>query len=171
MLRTFKYSTLAVALALTACTTTPTGPSVAVMPGNGKSFDQFNADDAVCRQYAGNQTSGAAADANNKAVESGVVGTLIGAAAGAAFGGHNAAGAGAGAGLIVGSAAGANQSQYGSYSVQRKYDIAYEQCMYTKGNSVPVQGQMHRTQPVYSQPPQATYAPPPPNTPPPPPPQ
>lgn len=164
MLRTFKYSTLAVALALAACTTTPTGPSVAVMPGTGKSFDQFNADDLVCRQYAGNQTSGAANDANNKAVESGVVGTLIGAAAGAAFGGHNAAGVGAGAGLIVGSAAGANQSQYGNYSVQRRYDIAYEQCMYTKGNSVPVQGQMHH----YNT--QATYAPPPPNTPPPPPP-
>jgi hypothetical protein len=167
MLRTFKYSTLAAALALTAltaCTTTPTGPSVAVMPGNGKSFDQFNADDAVCRQFAGNQTSGAAADANNKAVESGVVGTLIGAAAGAAIGGHNAAGVGAGAGLLVGGAAGANQSQYGSYSVQRRYDIAYEQCMYAKGNSVPVQGQSRH----YST---ATYAPPPPNTPPPPPPQ
>ena len=163
MLRNLKYTVLAAALVMTACTTTPTGPSVAVMPGNGKSFEQFNEDDAVCRQFAGNQTAGAAADANNKAVESGVIGTVIGAAAGAAFGGHNAAGVGAGAGLVVGSAAGAGESQHGTYSVQRKYDIAYEQCMYAKGNSVPVQGQMHH----YST--QATYAPPPPNTPPPPP--
>jgi hypothetical protein len=165
MLRTFKYTILVTALALTACTTVPTSPSVAVMPGNGKSFDQFNQDDVVCRQYAYNQNAGAAQAGNDKAVESGVVGTLIGAAAGAAIGGRNGAAVGAGGGLLLGSAAGANSSQYAGYSAQRRYDISYEQCMYTKGNSVPVQGQMHH----YSN--QATYAPPPPNTPPPPPPQ
>ena len=164
MLRTFKYSTLFAALLLAACTTVPTSPSVAVMPGSGKSFEQFNADDAVCRQFAYNQNSGAAQAGNDKAVESGVVGTLIGAAAGAAIGGRNGAAVGAGTGLLVGSASGANSSQYAGYSAQRRYDISYEQCMYSKGNSVPMAGQPRQ----YNQ---AAYVPPPPNMPPPPPPQ
>ena len=148
---------------MTACTTVPTSPSVAVMPGSGKSFEQFNYDDSVCRQYASNQNAGAAEAGNNKAVESGVVGTLIGAAAGAAIGGRNGAAVGAGTGLLVGSASGANSSERSGYSAQRRYDISYEQCMYAKGNSVPVSGQMrHESRPV-------TYAPPPPNMPPPPP--
>jgi outer membrane lipoprotein SlyB len=167
MLRTLKYSPLYAALLLAACTTVPTAPSVAVMPGSGKSFEQFNADDAVCRQYAYNQNAGTAQAGNDKAVESGVVGTLIGAAAGAALGGRNGAAVGAGTGLLVGSAAGANSSQYAGYSAQRRYDISYEQCMYSKGNSVPVAAQPRRyyySQPTYSQP---TYTPPPPNMPPP----
>jgi hypothetical protein len=168
MLSTGRYSPLFAALLLGACTTVPTGPSVAVMPGNGKSFEQFNADDAVCRQFAYNQNSGAAQAGNDKAVESGVVGTLIGAAAGAAIGGRQGAAVGAGTGLLVGSASGANSSQYAGYSAQRRYDISYEQCMYTKGNSVPTTGQMHRDnrQATYYAPP--PNMPPPPNTPPPP---
>ena len=154
-------SVLAATLVMAACTTAPTSPSVAVMPGSGKSFEQFNEDDGVCRQFATNQNAGAADAANNKAVESGVIGTLVGAAAGAALGGnHQGAAVGAGAGLLVGSAAGANASQYGSYSAQRLYDISYEQCMYAKGNSVPVAARTQRP----------AYAPPPPNMPPPPPP-
>lgn len=168
-------SAVVAAMTLAACASAPTSPSVAVMPGTGKSFEQFNQDDAVCRQYAGNQTAGAADAANNKAVESGVVGTLIGAAAGAALGGnHNAAAAGAGAGLLVGSAAGAGASQQGTYSAQRRYDIAYEQCMYAKGNSVPTAGVRRSPGYVAPPPPNAPppgYAPPPNYPPPPPPPQ
>lgn len=156
-------SVAAAALLMAACTTAPTSPSVAVMPGAGKSFEQFNADDGVCRQYAYNQNAGAAEAANDKAVESGVVGTVIGAAAGAALGGnHQGAAVGAGTGLLVGSAAGANASAYGGYNAQRRYDISYEQCMYAKGNSVPMAARMQR-------PAQPAYAPPPPNMPPPPP--
>jgi outer membrane lipoprotein SlyB len=124
------------------------------MPGSGKSFEQFNADDAVCRQYAGNQNSGTAQAGNDKAVESGIVGTLIGAAAGAALGGRQGAAVGAGTGLLVGSASGANSSQYAGYSAQRRYDISYEQCMYAKGNSVPAARQMRReNRQMYSAPP------------------
>lgn len=165
MLRTLKYPTLLAALALSACTTVPTGPSVAVFPGSGKSFEQFNDDDIVCRQYASDRNSGSAKSGNDKAVESGVVGTLIGAAAGAAIGGRQGAAVGAGTGLLIGSASGANDSYYAGNSAQRRYDISYEQCMYAKGNSVPVAGQMRRDNR------QPTYAPPPPNMPPPPPPQ
>ena len=41
---------------LGACATVPTGPSVMVLPGGGKSFEQFQADDAICRQWAYQQT-------------------------------------------------------------------------------------------------------------------
>jgi hypothetical protein len=32
------------------CATIPIGPSVMVLPGRGKTFEQFQRDDAVCRQ-------------------------------------------------------------------------------------------------------------------------
>ena len=34
------------------CATMPPGPSVLVMPGGGKSFEVFQADDASCRGWA-----------------------------------------------------------------------------------------------------------------------
>ena len=33
---------------LSACATVPTGPSVMVLPGSGRSFPQFQTDDANC---------------------------------------------------------------------------------------------------------------------------
>jgi hypothetical protein len=43
------------ALSGAACASSPTGPSVLVLPGTGKSFEQFRADDARCRQIAGRE--------------------------------------------------------------------------------------------------------------------
>ncbi|MGH8745811.1 MAG: hypothetical protein ACREUK_04915, partial [Burkholderiales bacterium] len=48
--------------AISACAALPTGPSVMAMPGSGKSFDEFRADDAVCRQFALEQSGGATAN-------------------------------------------------------------------------------------------------------------
>ena len=42
--------------AVAGCVQVPSGPSVMVLPGAGKSFDQFNYDDAVCRDWALRQT-------------------------------------------------------------------------------------------------------------------
>ena len=39
-------------LFLTSCSVMPTGPSILVLPGPGKNFDDFRADDLKCRQYA-----------------------------------------------------------------------------------------------------------------------
>ena len=36
---------------LNACSTLPSGPSVLVLPGTGKSFDQFRNDDLRCKQF------------------------------------------------------------------------------------------------------------------------
>lgn len=46
-----------VILFLGACTTVPLGPSVMALPGTGKTFEQFQVDDAVCRQWAAQQTA------------------------------------------------------------------------------------------------------------------
>ena len=43
---------LGVAAVIGGCASTPTGPSVMVLPGPGKTMDQFQADDARCRQIA-----------------------------------------------------------------------------------------------------------------------
>lgn len=153
------------ALALAgACATIPAGPSVMAMPGTGKSFDHFRADDADCRQYAASQV-GVTADqtAIDSGVRSAAVGTIVGALAGAAVGGHTGAGVGAGTGLIVGSVAGAGAAQSSGYSLQRRYDNAYVQCMYAKGDKVPVSGRFSAAQDApASPPPRYRPAPPPP---------
>lgn len=131
---------LLVSLTLAACATVPTGPSVMVLPGTGKSFEQFRGDETVCRQFALQQVGGATAqrNASDSAVTSAAVGTLVGAAAGTAVGGRGGAAVGAGGGLLVGSAAGADASQRSAYGTQRQYDNAFIQCMYAHGHRVPV---------------------------------
>ena len=167
MTRLLHLSPLVALLMLGACTALPTGPSVMAMPGSGKSFDQFRGDDADCRQFALGQVGGATA--NGTAVESGVksaaVGAAVGALAGAAMGGHQGASVGAGIGLLAGSAAGAGAGQASGYSLQRRYDNAYIQCMSAKGDRVPVSGRMTSgpAQAARPPPPPANaYAPPPP---------
>src|SRR5258706_16285480 len=99
----------AASLLLVACVSMPKGPSVMVLPGSGKSFDQFRYDDVECRQFADFQVGGKSASdiAADSAAKSAVVGTAIGAAAGAALGGRSGAAAGAGGGPLIRSAAGA----------------------------------------------------------------
>jgi len=148
------------ALALIAgCATIPEGPSVTVLPGTGKGFDQFRADDLDCRQYARQQVGGTTASqaATDSAVASAAVGTALGAAAGAAFDGRSGAAVGAGAGLLLGALAGSGAAQASGYSVQRRYDAGYQQCMYAKGHRVPVAA-------GYSLPPRSMLYPPPPPT-------
>lgn len=126
-------------LLLAGCASAPTGPSVLVLPGTGKNFDQFRNDEAMCRQYAAQQTGTSAEQAGVDAgVKSAAVGTVIGAAAGAAIGGRGGAAVGAGTGLVVGAAAGTDAARSSSYGTQRMYDNAYIQCMYSMGHRVPV---------------------------------
>jgi hypothetical protein len=110
---------LALAAVLAGCATTPPtpmGPSILVLPGSSKTFDQFKVDDNECRNYATTQTTG---DSN--------------------------------------------------ISLQRRYDYAYQQCMYARGHQVPSAVRYAPSGP--SAPAPAAGTPPPPaGTPPPPPP-
>jgi hypothetical protein len=115
-----------------------------VLPGTGKSFEQFQQDDGICRQWAEQQTGISAnkASASNTATGA-ILGTAVGAAAGAALGaaaGNPAVGAaaGAGVGLLGGSMVGASQAEGAYHSVQQRYNMAFMQCMYAKGNQIPV---------------------------------
>jgi hypothetical protein len=123
---------------LCACAQIPTGPSVAVMPAPGKPMEVFTAEDQACRAYSAQSAGADPNDAEAKSVAtSAVVGTVLGAAAGALIGGHEGAGTGAGLGLVTGTAVGASRGAEARYTVQQRYDIAYEQCMYAKGNQLP----------------------------------
>jgi len=153
---------------LSACAVVPTGPNVMVLPAPGKPFEAFQADEAVCRQYARSQLGVEPAEAaSQSAVTSGAIGTVAGAAAGALIGagvGHPGAGAaiGAGSGLVLGGASGVGASGASAATLQSRYDMAYVQCMYAKGNQVPGVATAPSAR--------STLPPPPPGPPPPPPP-
>src|SRR5947208_12107903 len=107
---------VATGVLLTACATVPTGPSVMVLPGAGKTFELFQADDAVCRQWAAQQTGTTTSQASTQNMLTGAaIGTALGAVAGAAIGaasGHAGTGAavGGGVGLLGGTAVGASNA-------------------------------------------------------------
>ena len=133
---------LASLLALGACVSVPQGPTVAVMPGAGKTLDQFNADVSACQQYAQSAISGPTHAAQDYAATNAAGGAALGAMVGAMLGavtGQAGAGAawGAGAGLMYGGAAAGNAGAASSYTLQRQFDIAYMQCMYARGDQVP----------------------------------
>jgi hypothetical protein len=156
-------------LLLGACTTVPLGPSVMVLPGTGKPFEQFQSDDAVCRQWAFGRTGTTPQHAAGTSTASGAaIGTVLGAGLGAAIGaaaGNPGIGAavGAGGGLLTGTAVGAGAGGSVSYEVQRRYDNAYQQCMYAKGNQIPMAAGAARKATYETPPPPPAGAAPPPD--------
>ena len=169
MTNTFRYSMLIVLLAAGGCVSLPSGPSMMALPGSGKSFEQFRADDFECRQFASGQIGGTMPSqaAANSGVTSAAIGTAVGAVAGAAFDGGRGAATGAGAGLLVGALAGSATGSESAYIAQQRYDYGYIQCMYAKGHKVPVSGRFMSSAPAAPAasappPPPGSYAPPPP---------
>jgi hypothetical protein len=150
----------------TGCATIPTGPTLAVMPAVGKPFEIFVADDTVCRQFAEHQTGiNPQTAATEQTVTGAAVGTAAGAIAGAAIGAAAGnpgvgAGIGAGTGLLVGTGIGANAAYGTGLTLQQRYDIAYEQCMYAKGNQIPGVAQASLPPPA----PSSSVPPPPPTS-------
>jgi hypothetical protein len=163
MLKSLAWSVL---LLLSSCAAVPTGPSLLVLPGTGKNFDQFREDDLVCRQFASVQTGGRTPTqaASASGVAGAAIGTALGAATGAAIGGGEGAAIGAGTGLAAGSLVGAGEASGSAGAAQQRYDMSYVQCMYAKGNRVPVPGNLmyedrHES---YPPPPPSSRIPPPP---------
>lgn len=155
------------AFLLSSCAATmPAGPGVLALPGTGKSFDQFRADEQECRGHAYAQIGGQGAEqaARDAAGRSALIGTAIGAAAGGLLGGGEGAAVGAVFGLATGAAIGSEASYAAAGSRQRRYDHAFIQCMYQKGHKVPVPAGARYPNAGQSQP---TVPPPPPGQPPP----
>jgi hypothetical protein len=126
-------------LFLVACATPPMGPTVQVMPSSAKPFQVFQQEQAECKRYAQSEVAGQADAANQMAVGTVVLGTVLGAALGSATSGrhYDNTGAGGATGAIVGTGIAANSSQNAQSSIQEQYNNAYVQCMYSKGNQVP----------------------------------
>ena|SRR5205085_9365658 len=158
MRKNAKFVTAAMAVLLLAgCATPPLGPTVTVFPAAYKPFDVFQRDQYDCQQFASGQVAGGAEAVNNRAVGAAVVGSALGLALGAATGNGRAAATGAAAGGVVGAVVGANETERGEFALQRRYNIAYAQCMYSRGNQVP--GYQANAAPP---PPPGNYPPPPP---------
>lgn len=150
------------------CAMNPTGPSVLVLPGTGKPYEQFRSDDFYCRQMALMQIGGVSPTqaAAQSGLASAAIGTALGAASGAAIGGGQGAAVGAGVGLAGGGLVGAGMADTAGTNAQQRYDYAYIQCMYAKGHRVPVWGKFSdQTGATNPEPP--AFSPPPPNQPPP----
>jgi hypothetical protein len=143
---TTSIALLIAALALGACAVAPpSGPSVMALPAEGKTFEQFQADDATCQQYASQRIGNGTPQ--QAAIESGATsaayGTLIGAAAGALIGfaaddPEIGAAIGGGSGLLLSSMIGMSNAYASGVALQQRYDMAYTQCMVAKGESVPL---------------------------------
>ncbi len=175
MIPGFKRIGVAGLALLAGCASLPSGPSVMSLPGSRKSFDEFRVDDADCRQFATVQVGGATPQkaATESGVAAAVAGTAIGAGAGALIAGSSGAGVGAGIGLVTGALVGQSYAGGSYWSVQSRYDNAYQQCMYAKGNKIQVPAAFARDlrqQSAAAAPPGpvAPFPPPPPNAPPPP---
>jgi hypothetical protein len=149
----------AATLALGACVAPPPGPMVPVAPGPGKSFDAFNADQAVCRNYAQAQTAPQAQSATAQGIGSALIGSALGAGLGAAIGGGRGAAIGAAGGAIAGTAYAAPRANWAQMSLQQQYDALYASCMSAHGDRVPGYG---APPPPYGAPPPGAPIPPPP---------
>ena len=100
-------------IALAGCASTPTGPTVQVMPAPNKSLAVFSDDNMICKHYAAGEVEGEASHSDWMQVA-----------------------IGAGAGALGGSAVGLVPSSKAQKTTQDRYDIAYVQCMATRGNQV-----------------------------------
>lgn len=129
-------ATLAVCLTLTACAGRM-APTVAIMPAPSKPFEVFQQDQALCQTYANNLLAPLVQQANAQAVGVALISTALGAALGAAVGGGQGAGIGAASGAIFGTSSGVLSSQFAGMTLQQQFDIAFAQCMYSKGDQVP----------------------------------
>ena len=126
------------AAAIAGCVSMPSGPNVRVMPAPFKPFEVFRVEDDQCRDFAADRAGRSAEQAQGDSAGRAVTGAAVGAAVGGLItqSGEGAA-AGAGFGLLGGALSGATAADWSSWSLQRRYDWSYSQCMYAKGNQVP----------------------------------
>jgi hypothetical protein len=128
---------VAMLIALAGCVAPPAAPMIPVIPGPGKSFVTFDADQAACQQYASRQIAPVVVTYNKFSVGSVVLTTALGAAIGGAAAGGGGAGTGAAAGAAFGMAANAIAAGRARPSLQQEYDALYASCMISHGNQVP----------------------------------
>ncbi len=130
------FAALSATLFATGCAMQPMGPTARVMPAPGKPFEVFAQDQAMCKQFADSETEGGAMAANVRQFGAAAVSTALGAGLGAALRGGRGAEVGAALGGIGGAAIAGRGSARDQASLQGRYDLAYAQCMFARGNQV-----------------------------------
>jgi hypothetical protein len=129
-------ASLVAGVLLGGCATTPMGPTARVMPAPGKPFEVFAGDQAMCKQYADGEVGGGAVTANLKLLGTAAVTTALGAGLGAAVHGARGAEVGGALGALGGGALAGRGSAQEQNGLQGRYNLAYTQCMYSRGNQV-----------------------------------
>jgi len=112
------------------------GPTALVMPAQGKPFDVFAQEQAMCKQFADGEVDGGASMSNLKQFGTAAVTTALGAGLGAAVRNRRGAQIGGAMGAIAGGSMAALGSAHDQNSLQGRYDLAYTQCMYARGNQI-----------------------------------
>ncbi len=131
---------LCAVLLLSGCASEPLGPTARVLPAPGKPFEAFQQDQSLCKQFADGETAGGAMMSNVKQLGTAALSIALGAGLGAATTQHRG-GQGAAPGAALGALAGAVTAARGSSrdqsGLQGRYDLAYTQCMFARGNQIP----------------------------------
>lgn len=126
--RAFSCAVVA-ALIASGCSSVPMGdgPTVAVLPGGGKSMPEFNSDDIACRSIA----RARAHDGTPLPVAMGLGKTEVASSRVLPV----VRGATDSTGSVFGNAPAPDSA---IVTTQQRYDTAYVQCMYQKGHKIPV---------------------------------
>jgi hypothetical protein len=123
---------------LGGCDTMPTGPTVTVFQADGKSLDEFQADDADCRRFAEAQLGGATSviPIDEAAAINATRGTAVCSTPGVAVDRRSVETYSAQrTGSVID---GIEAAQFAGQGSQRRYNCAYVQCMYMlKGEKIP----------------------------------
>jgi hypothetical protein len=125
---------VAMLLALAGCVVPPAAPTIPVLPGPGKSFASFDADQLACERYASAEVAPAILTANKWASVSTLSTTAFGAAVGGAVDAGSGAALGAASGASLGIAVNAVAAGLAQPSLQQQYDTLYASCMVSHGN-------------------------------------
>ena len=121
--------TAALAVLLTGCATTQAiGPTVSVMPTRNQTWGQYQDALYQCKNFALNEVGGAAQVANQQAQSQAVLSAGMGALIGSTSY-YNNAGRQAAYGLQRGTNQGLSRARQGQYTIQRRYNTAYVECM------------------------------------------
>lgn len=136
MSRILVTSALLAAAVLGGCATEPMGPTARVLPAPGKPFEAFASDQSLCKQFAGGEVRGGAELADLKRLGGAMLTAGLGTGLGAAIDRRQSPQIGAALGGIMGASTGANGSARDQNDLQYRYDLAYTQCMYSRGNQV-----------------------------------
>lgn len=122
---------VAATLIASACGSIPTngGPTVAVLPGGGKSMPEFNLDDIACRATAKVKAN----DGSPLPVAMGLGKPEVIASSRSRVTLRESSESTTGS--VFGNA---QAPEAGSVTPQQRYDTAYVQCMFSKGHKIPI---------------------------------